>query len=85
MQERERERDNLRIRKLTPCECIKLMGFEKKDYQAMVDCGLSDSAIYHCAGDSIVVSVLIGIFGQMFDLDVKEKLESYNEKVVKGN
>ena len=77
--------DSIKIRMLTPKECIKLMGFERKDYQAMVDAGLSDSAIYHCAGDSIVVSVLIGIFGQMFDLNVKEKLESYNEKVVKGN
>ena len=53
---------NLRIRKLTPCECMRLMGFEDADYQAMVDAGLSNSAIYHCAGDSIVVNVLENIF-----------------------
>lgn len=48
----------LRIRKLTPKECMRLMGFTDEDYQALKDIGLSDSAIYHCAGDSLVVSVM---------------------------
>ena len=51
---------HLRIRKLTPCECIKLMGFEKCDYEAMRDIDMTDMQIYHCAGDSIVVTVLMG-------------------------
>ena len=51
----------LRIRKLTPCECMKLMGFTPNDYQALKDIGLSDSAIYHCAGDSIVVPCLVSL------------------------
>ena len=64
--EREREYcDSLRIRKLTACECMRLMGFEDTDYQAMVDAGLSSSAIYHCAGDSIVVDVLYYIFKEL--------------------
>ena len=46
------------IRKLTPKECMKLMGFEEKDYQAMRDIGMSDSQIYHCAGDSIITTCL---------------------------
>lgn len=51
----------LRIRKLTPKECMRLMGFSDEDHQALVDAGLSDSAIYHVAGDSIVTTVLVSI------------------------
>lgn len=58
-------KQNLRIRKLTPKEAIRLMGFQDSDYESMKDCGLSDMAIYHCAGDSIVVNVLMAIFGEM--------------------
>lgn len=54
----------LRIRKLTPKECCRLMGFEDKDYNAMKQ-DLSDMAIYHCCGDSIVVNVLENIFKQL--------------------
>lgn len=70
---------NLRIRKLTPKECIRLMGFEDSDYESMKRAGLSDSAIYHCAGDSIVVPVLIAIFSQLFNQNHMHKkiIEKY--------
>lgn len=72
---------NPRIRKLVPVETIKLMGFERKDYQALRDIGQSDAQIYHECGDSIVVTCLMGIFGQMlFDEDtLKNKIEKYVE------
>lgn len=76
---------NLRIRKLTPCECIKLMGFEREDYESMVKAGLSDSAIYHCAGDSIIVSVLMSIFGNLLEIDTKDKIAKYVERLVDNN
>ena len=41
------------------------MGFSDKDEQSMRSIGMSDSAIYHCAGDSIVVDVLMDLFGEM--------------------
>lgn len=53
------------LRKLTPLECMRLMGFNDKDEQAMRSIGMSDSAIYHCAGDSIVVDVLMEIFKEL--------------------
>ena len=56
--------NDLRIRKLTPKECVRLMGFEDNDYDAMKQ-DLSEMAIYHCCGDSIVVNVLENIFKQM--------------------
>lgn len=78
--------NKLRIRKLVPVETIKLMGFERKDYQALRDIGQSDAQIYHECGDSIVVTCLMGIFGQMlFDEDtLKNKLETYVEGVKDG-
>lgn len=73
----------LRIRKLVPVETIKLMGFERKDYQALREIEQSDAQIYHECGDSIVVTCLMGIFGQMlFDEDtLKQKIENYVEKL----
>ncbi len=54
-----------RLRRLTPLECMRLMGFSDGDVDAMRTVGMSDSAIYHCAGDSIVVNVLMDLFGEM--------------------
>ena len=55
---------NLRIRKLTPLECFRLMAFSDEDYYKMKNY-LSDSKLYHCMGDSIVVKVLEYIFGAL--------------------
>lgn len=65
-------KQNLRIRKLTPKECLRLMAFQDKDADHMVEVGLSNQALYHCAGDSICVNVLIGIFSKLFGLDNNE-------------
>ena len=51
---------NLRIRKLTPTECFRLMGVKDED-SCKLD-HLSNSTKYHLAGDSIVVNVLQAIF-----------------------
>lgn len=49
--------DNYRIRKLTPKECFRLMGFDDEDYEkASKVC--SESQLYKQAGNSIVVNVL---------------------------
>lgn len=74
-------KNELRIRKLTPCECIKLMGFERKDYESLVEYGLSDSAIYHCAGDSIVTTSLVGLFGTMTNKDYEQIIKDYVERI----
>lgn len=75
---------NLRIRKLTPKECMRLMGFEDKDYKAMRDVGMSNSAIYHCAGDSIITTCLMAIFGQLLPISEEElnnNIKEYIERV----
>lgn len=55
-----------RIRKLTPKECLRLMGVRDEDIQKMKDAGISDSQLYKMAGNSIVVPVLEEIFRNMF-------------------
>lgn len=55
-----------RIRKLTPLECFRLMGFDDNDYYILKDNKISDSQIYKMAGNSIVVNVLENIFIKLF-------------------
>ena len=54
--------NQLRIRKLTPRECYRLMGFGDQAFD-LVQPNQSNSSLYHQAGDSIVVNVLMGLFG----------------------
>lgn len=53
--------DNYRIRKLTPLECWRLMGFYDDDFAKAKSSGVSDSQLYKQAGNSIVVNALEGI------------------------
>lgn len=55
---------NLRIRKLTPLECFRLMGVKDEDYYKIAK-NQSNSSLYHLAGDSIVVGVLMSIFKEL--------------------
>jgi len=57
--------NNVRIRKLTPLECYRLMGFDDEDVDKCRTAGVSNSQIYKTAGNSIVVHVLEHIFRQM--------------------
>lgn len=59
------EPKNYRIRKLTPKECWRLMGFEDADIDKAIAVGISDAQLYKQAGNSIVVNVLMAIFSQM--------------------
>ncbi len=54
----------LRIRKITPLEAFRLMGVKDDDYYKIAK-NQSNSSLYHLAGDSIVVNVLIAIFKQL--------------------
>ena len=78
------ESEHLRIRKLTPLECMRLMGFGNQDYKAMREINMSDMAIYHMAGDSIVVCVLIAIFYPLLfnDNNYKEIINNYIDKEI---
>ena len=59
-----KDRCGLRIRKLTPRECFRLMGFDDADFEKASQYN-SNSQLYKQAGNSIVVDVLYYIFGKM--------------------
>lgn len=65
--------DTFRVRKLTPKECLRLMTFDDADYEKIKAAGISDSAIYKQAGNSIVVKVMMFIFAMLFDINIKEE------------
>lgn len=54
-----------RIRKLTPLECWRLMDFTDEEFYAAQLSGVSNSQLYKCAGNSIVVAVLQAIFKEL--------------------
>lgn len=65
--------NDFRIRKLTPKECFRLMGFTDEDFQKCVDVGVSNSQLYKQAGNSIVVPVLEGIFRSMQESKMRKE------------
>ena len=56
---------DFRIRKLTPKECWRLMGFSDDDFNKAQSAGISNSQLYKQAGNSIVVNVLEGILREL--------------------
>lgn len=66
---------DMRIRKLTPRECWRLMGFEDTDFDKAQAVPTSDTQLYKQAGNSIVVNVLEAVFKNLFG--VKEKKSWY--------
>lgn len=57
--------DGVRIRKLTPRECWRLMGVDDADFDK-VQRKISNTQLYKLAGNSIVVDVLADIFRNIF-------------------
>lgn len=55
-----------RIRKLTPLECWRLMGFTDEEFKAAEKVN-SNTQLYKQAGNSIVVDVLVGIFRNIIE------------------
>ena len=58
--------DNYRIRKLTPKECWRLMGFDDEDFRKAEQVN-SNTQLYKQAGNSIVVNVLEGILKNLLE------------------
>lgn len=56
----------IRIRKLTPKECFRLMGFSDENFDAAQKAGISNSQLYKQAGNSIVVDVLYYIYRELY-------------------
>lgn len=59
--------ETIRIRRLTPRECWRLMGFKDEYFDRANESGISDSGLYKQAGNSIVVNCLYYIFENLFN------------------
>ena len=70
-----------RIRKLTPRECFRLMGVKREDYENAAK-HQSVSSQYHLAGDSIVTTCLMAIFGELLSIDHKTKITELTEELL---
>jgi DNA (cytosine-5)-methyltransferase 1 len=56
----------VRIRKLTPRECLRLMGWTDEQIDRIQKAGISNSQQYKQAGNGIVIQVLEAIFSRLF-------------------
>ena len=65
--------NNLKIRKLTPKECWRLMGFDDEDFEKAEKVN-SNTQLYKQAGNSIVVNVLERILENLIDKDEHIKI-----------
>ena len=69
----------LRIRKLTPLECWRLMGFDDKDYEKAAKVN-SNTQLYKQAGNSIVVNVLEALLTNL----LLNPIETETSEIPKG-
>lgn len=63
----------MRIRKLTPVECFRLMDVDEDDIKKIQSTNISKSAQYKLAGNSVVVSCFYHIFRKLLietDIDI---------------
>lgn len=71
---------HLRIRKLTPIECFRLMGVKDEDFEKLKH-NQSNASLYHLAGDSIVTTCLMALFGELLDINYIEKIKEISDQV----
>ena len=64
----------VRLRKLTPRECFRLMGVTEENINKLLNAGISDSQLYKLAGNSIVVQCMAGIFRNAFSTEEVESM-----------
>ena len=80
------ERDNSKIvRKLTPKEAHRLMGFDDVDYENCKAIGMSDTQGYRQSGNSIVVNVIELLIEHLYKAQYDKKYICYDELVVNEN
>ena len=63
----------IRIRRLTPRECFRLMDVYEEDIDKIQNSGVSTSQQYKLAGNSIVVACMSQIFTNLFRKDKPAK------------
>lgn len=70
----------MRIRKLTPKECFRLMGFDDEDFEK-AEAVNSNTQLYKQAGNSIVVPVVEYILAELLECGALERGCANNEQL----
>lgn len=73
--------DGLRIRKLTPLECWRLMGIDDECFYKAQASGVSNSQLYKQAGNGLVVDVFAYILSTMVGEEEKEEWMTVQELI----
>ena len=76
--------DKNRIRKLTPKECWRLMGFDDEDFEKAKNIPTSNTQLYKQAGNSIVVKVLEKIFIELLNNQDKKNINNCYGKILEN-
>lgn len=71
---KEKEKEKVRIRSLTPRECGRLMGVSENDIDTILKIN-SDTQAYKQFGNSIVVDVLYYALKPFFENEIKENVK----------
>ena len=69
--------ESVRIRKLTPFECLRLQGWRDAEINKIRAAGISNAQIYRQAGNGITTTVLMAIFGELFGVRYKHLLDNW--------
>lgn len=72
--------NDLRIRKLTPKECWRLMGFDDSDFEKASQVN-SNTQLYKQAGNSIVVNVLEAILTNLLLNPIMNRKQNINRQM----
>lgn len=78
------ERQKYKIRKLTPTECYRLMGFKDEQIQKVKDMDMSNSAMYAQAGNGIVTNCVELIFEHLYKAQYDPDFKCYDEVFLKA-
>lgn len=73
-----KDQGKLRIRKITPKECFRLMGFDDSDYVAASGCCTS-MELYKQCGNSVAVNCLEAILSNLLEIEVKTSYTDCDE------
>lgn len=73
------------IRKLTPTECWRLMGFTNEDVEKCKAVGMSDTQLYRQAGNSIVTNCIELLAEHLYKAQEDETYECYDERVANAD
>lgn len=71
---------NYRIRKYTPIECWRLMGFDSNDCIRVKEIGIADGQLYKQAGNGIVINCVELLMEHLYKAQYEEKYVCTDEK-----